>query len=258
MRRYGLRFSRLRAIFISHLHGDHCLGLPGLLSTFALHGREGSIDVYLPREGVDQMRTIVEMFCHDESLKINFIGVDPGQTVLDTPSLTVDAFALYHRVPCVGYVFREKPSPRTLRGDMADFYGIPVWQRRAIKDGADFVKADGTVVENSRLTLEAPAPRSYAYASDTAFDVRVAEAVRGVDVLYHESTYDDALEGQAAERWHSTARQAGRIARMAGVRELLLGHYSQRYADVELLLHQALEEFDNVRAVNEGDVIRII
>lgn len=255
MRRMGLKFSRLSKIFISHLHGDHCLGLPGLLSTMALHGLDREVEVYMPSQGMEMMRSFVNYFCKDKSsnLDIRFTPVAPeGGLVYEDHALTVTAIPLYHRVPAVGYLFREKPKERHLRGDMADFYRIPIARRAEVKGGADFLTPDGKLVPNSLLT-EPPEPSmSYAYCSDTLFDERVAEAVRGVDTLYHEATYGDDNRAKASERGHSTARQAGMIARLAGVRQLIIGHYSKRYTDISVLADEARSEFDVVIPAEEG------
>lgn len=258
MRQMGLRFSRLNHIFISHMHGDHCLGAPGLLSTLALHERTGKVVVHLPAEGVAIMKEMADFFCRQCPYEIEFDGIEgDGGLLLDTPSLTVEAFPLYHRVKCYGYVFREKAKPRHLRGDMVKFHEVPVSQMQNIRSGADFVKPDGTVIPNSALTTDADPSRSYAYCSDTMFDERVARAVEGVDVLYHEATYHSDLASDARERGHSTAAEAGRIARMAHVKRLIIGHYSKRYADTEVLVEDASKEFDVVTAADEGLVIKL-
>lgn len=152
----------------------------------------------------------------------------------------------------MGFIFREKPKLRHLRGDMVKYFNIPVSQLHGIKEGNDYVKPDGTVIENARITTDADKAVSYAYCSDTLFDERVAEAVKGVDTIYHEATYDDDMLEQARQRGHSTARQAGIIARLAGARQLVIGHYSKRYITPDILVKQASEEFANVIAVNEG------
>lgn len=253
MRKMRLKFSRLNHIFISHMHGDHCFGLPGLLSTFALLDKQGTVTVHLPESGLGIMKSYVDYFARDCDYELVWDPISPnGGVLLDTPSLTVEAFPLYHRLPCTGFIFREKPKLRHLRGDMVKFYNIPVSSLQAVKEGADWVAPDGTVVPNRALTTDADPAVSYAYCSDTMFDPRVAEAVKGVDVLYHEATYGDDLLSVAEERGHSTATQAGRIARMAGVKKLVIGHYSKRYTDVEVLAEQARKEFDVVLPANEG------
>ncbi len=253
MRRMKLSFSRLGHIFISHLHGDHCFGLPGLLSTMALHEKGGEVTIHMPADGIKIFREITDYFCRDTPFVINYEAVPEGNRVIyEDRALTVESFPLYHRIPCVGYIFREKPKLRHLKPDMAEFYQIPIAMRQAIKEGADFVTAEGVTIPNSRLTTPADKSMSYAYCSDTMFDERVAKAVEGVDTLYHESTYDDAFAAKARERGHSTAREAGRIAREAGVRQLIIGHYSKRYTDISVLVDQAREEFTEVVPAAEG------
>ncbi len=256
MRRMNLPFNRLTHIFISHTHGDHCLGLPGLLSTMSLHEKGDKLTVVLPADGIDIMKRNFEFFCREATFDIEFQAAKPG-VVADLGGLTVEAFPLYHRIPTFGYIFREKPKKRHIRGEMMDFYNVPVWQRAAIKDGADFIMPDGTVITNDRLTTDADPAASYAYCSDTMFNPRVADAVRGVNVLYHEATYDSSLEAKAIQRGHSTAEQAGKIAAMAGVSKLIIGHFSQRYDSVDILVNEAAREFPNVIAAHDRMTIDI-
>lgn len=259
MRRMKLRFSRLQHIFISHMHGDHCFGLPGLLSTLALLDKTGIVTVHLPESGLEIMRKFVEHFSRDARYELRWEPISPkGGLLLDTPSLSVEAFPLYHTLPSTGFIFREKPKLRHLKGDMVKFYQIPVSRLKAIKEGADFITEQGTVVPNSALTTAADPAMSYAYASDTMFNPLVAEAVKGVDVLYHETTYASDQKASAAERGHSIAAEAGRIARMAGVKQLIIGHYSKRYTDIGILVDEAKKEFDNVIAANEGLTIDLL
>lgn len=261
LRRYGLSFAKISDIFVSHLHGDHFLGLPGLLSTMALHGVEGAVTVHTFAEGADILRRLMAMFCHDTTFTLRYNIITPGQesVLFEDNNLRVTSFPLHHRVPCVGFRFDEKPKRRHIDGPAAKFYDVPHYMMDAIKDGADFTRPDGTIVPNNRLTTPADPSMSYAYCSDTAFDTRVADAVRGVDVLYHEATYGDDRAHNAAPRGHSTAREAGRIAALAGARELILGHYSKTVADESVLAAQAAEEFSGkVIAANEGLVINLI
>ena len=251
MRRMKLRFSRLNHIFISHL--------PGLLSTLALNERSGRVVIHIPAEGMKQMKQFTDFFCREAPYDIVYEPVTGrGGMVFDSPSLTVETFPLYHRVPCFGYIFREKPKPRHLRGDMVRFHNIPVSAIRSIKEGADFTTPDGRIIPNAALTSDPDPSMSYAYCSDTMFDPRVAEAVRGVDTLYHEATYHSDLAPQARERGHSTAAQAAQIAAMAGVKRLIIGHYSKRYTDVDILLADARQYFPEVIAAREGLTISLL
>lgn len=261
MRRYGLSFAKVSDIFISHLHGDHFLGLPGLLSTMALHSVEGSVTVHTFAEGADILRRMMDVFCRERTFVLKYDIIDPEAPgmVYEDNNLTVTAFPLYHRVPCVGYLFREKPKKPHIDGEAARFHGVPHYMMNAIKDGADFVRDDGTVIPNSWLVKGTDPSASYAYCSDTMYDSRVADAVRGVDVLYHESTYGDERAYNAAPRGHSTARQAAQIAAIAGARELVLGHFSKTILDERVLVAEAAEEFSGrITAAAEGMKIDII
>ncbi len=260
MMRQHLKFSRLSHVFISHLHGDHFLGLPGLLSTLSLHEKSGSVTIHTFAEGADILQRILAVFCRDASYEIKYNIIRPERAVIfEDHALIVETFPLYHRVPCVGFRFSEKPKQRHLRGDMIRFFNVPVSRLEAIRNGEDFVTPDGTVIANDRLTTPASPSVSYAYCSDTAYNPAVADDVRGVDVLYHESTYADDNAAKAAPRGHSTAREAGRIAAAAGVGKLVLGHYSKAYDSDEPFVAQASEEFSGpVIAANEGMKIDLL
>ena len=252
--RQHLNFSRLTDVFISHLHGDHLLGLPGLLSTLSLHSKGGKVRVHIFEKGARLMHEILSTVGHETCFEIEYDILDPNGThvIYEDNALTVKSFPLYHSVPCVGFRFDEKPKPRHLRGDMAKFLEIPVRELAGIKAGADFVRADGTVFTNDRLTTPADPSASYAYCSDTMFNPAVAESVRGVDLLYHEATYGDELAVKGDERGHSTASEAAEIARLAGAKRLLIGHYSSRYNDTDELLQQARAVFTDTIAATEG------
>lgn len=256
LRRYHIKFTRLTDIFISHLHGDHFLGLPGLLSTLSLHDKGGRVRVHIFREGAELLEHTLKLVAHELPYEIEYCIMDPNldsQVVFEDKGLLVTAFRLYHTLPCVGFRFDEKPKPRHLDGEMARFLNIPVKELAAIKDGADFIKPDGTVIPNSRLTRPADPSGSYAYCSDTTFHPSVAEAVRGVKTLYHEATYTGAeMTEKAHQRGHSTAAEAAQIAKMAGAERLILGHYSKRYNDVTLHLEEARAIFPNTIAAQEG------
>lgn len=254
MMQQGLAFTRLRHIFISHLHGDHCLGLPGLLSTLSLHQMGGTLTVHTFADGAEMFTRIVDFFCRERSFNLEFDIIDPNirRTILRTKSLTVEAFPLKHRVPTVGYLFREAPKPRHIIADAVKFFQVPVAQMKAIKEGADFVTPDGRTIANERLTRDADPSASYAYCSDTLYDPSLADVVRGVDLLYHEATYADDAIGKARDRFHSTASQAALIAREAGVGKLLLGHYSKAYPDENRHLAEARAIFPETYLAYEG------
>ena len=256
MRRFGFSYAKLTDIFISHLHGDHFLGLPGLLSTMSLHNVGGTVTIHVFKEGAELLKSILAVFCRETTFEVRYNIIDPKAlpaVIYEDKAMTVEAFRLYHRVECCGFIFREKPRFPHLDGEMLKFHGVPEWQRRAIKEnGADFVKPDGTVVPNSVLTRPADPSRSYAYCSDTSFNHAVARAVKGVDVLYHESTYGEVDAQKAAPRGHSTAAEAARIAAEADAGRLILGHFSKVVADSSVLVAEAAAIFPDVVAANEG------
>lgn len=258
MRRLGISFSNLRHIFISHLHGDHMLGLPGLLSTMSLQDVSGQVHVYTFADGIAWLKEFMRISRHHASADIVFHPIEQVRAIVyEDNDLTVETIPLRHGVPTVGYTMREKPKLRKIKGDMVEFHEVPYYKRPELKSGADFVKPDGTVVPNAMLTSDPDPSRSYAYCSDTSFAKSVIEDVKDVDTLYHESTYADDKADRAKERGHSTARQAGIVAREAGVGKLIIGHYSKSYRDESLLLEQAREEFANTIAANEGLTINI-
>ncbi len=259
-RRMRLKFSRLNHIFISHLHGDHFLGLPGLLSTLALHEKTGGIVIHTFAEGIKILWQIMNVFCRDTSFEIIYDEIAPERAVIfDDHALTVETFPLLHRVPTVGFLFREKPKLRHLNGEMVRFYNVPVSQLQSIKAGADFVTADGRIIPNTALTRDADPSISYAYCSDTAYNPNLVEVLAGVDTIYHESTYlADSLH-KAAPRGHSTAAQAGMIAQAAGAKRLILGHYSQSYDSDKAFADEAATTFNGeIIAANEGMKIKLL
>lgn len=259
-RRSHIHFSKLNAIFISHMHGDHCFGLMGLLSTLGMLGRTSKLRIYAPKDYEPLFKQQVEFFMQTMEYEMEMIPVDTEkqQVIYEDHSLTVETVPLQHRVPCCGFIFREKPTLPYIRRDMIDYYGIPVSQINNIKNGADWTNEDGDVIPNARLVQPADSPRSYAYCSDTRFMPALKEQVKGVTVLYHESTYTAEQEDRAKIYYHSTARQAATIAAGAGVGTLLLGHYSARYNDEQVLLEEAKAVFDHSILSQEGMVFDVV
>lgn len=264
MRRLKLKYSRIEHIFISHLHGDHIFGLPGLLSTMALHAVGGKVTVHLPSNGVDWLWNTMDKFCHQRSfeLKIEAISPDGGMLYTDD-SITIEAFPLKHRVQCTGFLFKSTPGLRHLKKDMVDWLNIPIKFRQPIKQGADYVTEDGRIFTNDQLTTPGNPSLSYAYCSDTIFNLNTAGYIRNVDVMFHEATYLEADSGKAVDRFHSTAKQAVRVAVAAGAKVLVLGHYSKTYKDTSGHLVEAEEEAKalgsdiRIIAANEGMEIDI-
>lgn len=259
LRRSRIRFTKLSAVFITHLHGDHCFGLIGMISTFGLLGRTAKLDVYAPKELEHMLQEQMRMFCHNFDYEVAFHAVDTRkqQVVYEDRSLTVESIPLEHRMPCCGYLFKEKASLPHIRRDMIDFYQIPVSQINNIKAGSDWITAEGETVSNSKLVEAADQPRSYAYCSDTRYIPTLHERIRGVTALYHESTYGEDNLLMAEKYYHSTARQAALVARDAGAGKLLLGHYSSRYEDENVLLNEAKQVFENSFLCDEQMVFEL-
>ena len=259
LRRSRLRFTKISAVFISHLHGDHCFGLIGMLSTFGLLGRTAKLTIYGPEALGEILRQQTEAFCRDFDYEVEFKAVDTTrqEVVYEDRSLTVETIPLEHRLPCCGYLFREKPTLAHIRRDVADFYQIPVSHFNRIKAGEDWTTPDGEVVPNSRLTAPADAVRSYAYCSDTRYIPTLYQRLQGVSTLYHEATYGEDNLLLAEKYHHSTAHQAALVAREAGVGQLLLGHYSSRYEDEQVLLNEAQKVFPKSLLTSEMDVFDV-
>lgn len=253
MQRFRLNPGRLRHIFLTHLHGDHVLGLPGLIGSMALSGQGGDLTIHTFADGKQILAEILDYFSRDMPMKVEFNVIRPEEAVVyESDSLRVRTVALRHRLPDVGYIFEEKPKLRHIIREACEYHQVPVAILKDIKRGADFIRPDGTVVANTLLTSEADPQRSYAHISDTSFMPEIAEKIGPVDLLFHETTYLDEHEKEAAARGHSTARQAAEMARLCGAKRLLTGHYSSRYRDDSLFQKQAQEVFDDVILNKEG------
>lgn len=259
LRRSRVNFNKIEAVFITHLHGDHCFGLIGLISSFGMLGRTAPLHVYATAELEPMLRSQMDMFCYGLDYEVVFHTVDTTKVavVYEDRSLAVTTLPLMHRIPCCGYLFREKPTLPHIRRDMIDFYNIPEYERNNIKNGADWTTSDGEVIPNERLTTPADKPRAYAYCSDTKYIPELYRLVSGVDVLYHEATYCDVDIKRAKLYNHSTASQAAQVALKAGVGRLLIGHYSARYDDEAVILSEARQVFANTFLTNEMDVIDV-
>lgn len=257
----GLKYSRLSHIFISHLHGDHLFGLPGLLSTMGLHQTGGTVTIHIFKEGARLMKEWTDYFCAQSPFEIIYDELNPGErrVIYEDNGLTIRTFPLYHRVACTGFLFEEKPKLRHLKGEMVKFHNIPVSLLQGIKEGADFTTESGIVIPNQALTTDPEPQMSYAYCSDTMPNSRMIRDLEGVKTIYHEATYDDTLAALAAERGHSTSVQAARTALAAGAEKLILGHFSKRYVNGEqIILDQAREIFPASILANEGMQIDLL
>lgn len=254
LRKTRISFTRIQAVFISHLHGDHCFGLIGMISTFGMLGRTSPLHIYAPAPLQGILDEAIKLFCNGLEFSIVFHAVDTTvhQTIYEDKSVIVESVPLNHRIPCCGFLFREKPGLPHIRRDMIDYYGIPLSQINNIKNGAGWTTPDGEEISSAQLTIPADKPRSYAYCSDTRYMPSLYKTVEGVDLLYHESTYDSSCEDRARLYYHSTAKQAATVARDAHAGKLLLGHFSARYDNEDGILQEARAIFPNSCLAYEG------
>lgn len=254
--RYRVKTDHCLQIFISHLHGDHVFGLLGLVTNWSLKKREAPLTIYSPPGLREILETVIRVCSVRMTYDLIFEEVDATVSckVFENKRMAVWSIPLNHRNPTCGWMFREQPAPLNIRPEVLDLYDIRhnFEAIRSVKAGNDLALPDGRLIENKQLTLP-PAPlRSYAFCSDTLPSDKVAETVAGVDLLYHEATFADDHEEQALISFHSTARQAARVARRAGVRRLLIGHISGRYETAARHLAEAREEFPETYLADEG------
>ncbi|MBR3455808.1 MAG: ribonuclease Z [Bacteroidaceae bacterium] len=256
-RRNKLKFNHLGHIFITHLHGDHFFGVIGIISTMSLLGRTSTLHVWGPI-GIEQaLQPQINIFCQGMTFNVEIHPIDTKkhQMIFEDRSVEVYTIPLRHRVPCCGYLFKEKPLLPHIRRDMIDAYNIPISQINNIKLGMDYICPDGTVIPHTRLTTPADSPRSFAYCSDTTYKPDIIPYIENVDLLYHEATFTDNEEKEACRYFHSTASQAATIARDCHARQLCIGHFSSRYDDESIFLEQARTIFPNTVLAKENLII---
>ena len=252
-RKSHLKFSRLNHIFISHLHGDHCFGLLGLISMLNLLGRTADLHIYSPKGLEELMASMLAFFNREMTYRLFFHPFETKEAtqIYEDRSLTVSTIPLRHRIPCCGFLFAEKPGLNHIVREMVDYYQVPLYELNRIKNGADYVTPEGELIPNSRLTRPAAPARRYAYCSDTLPLASVREQVRGVDLLFHEGTFAEEAASRARETFHTTAAQAATLAREAGVKRLVIGHFSARYEDESLLQQEATRIFPDTVLAHE-------
>ena len=254
LRKSRLKFSRLNHVFISHLHGDHCFGLLGLISTFGLLGRTAELHIHSPKGMEELFAPMLDFFCKNMSYKVTFHEFETQQPVVvyEDRSMTVTTIPLRHRIPCCGFLFEEKQCPNHIIREMIDFYQVPVYELNRIKNGEDFVTPEGDVIPNTRLTRPSDPPRKYAYCSDTIYLKKIAEQIRGVDLLFHEATFAQSEKARAKATFHTTAAQAAQLALDAQVKRLVIGHFSARYEEEQVLLKEAASVFPQTVLAKEN------
>lgn len=255
MARCGISPLKLRAVFLSHLHGDHLYGLFPLLSTLGLYGRRTPLRIYAPRPFGAMLEGFLSLFERDLSYTPEWVEVDTTkhQIIFENDTTEIWSLPLRHRVPTTGYLFRQKEPPLNVSKYSIERYKLSVSQIVAAKRGEDIALNSGEILPNSLLTYRPYEALSYAYCSDTNYSARLAKMVEGVDLLYHETTYAAAEKKLAKERGHSSTVDAAKVAKMANAERLLIGHFSSRYKDLEALCEECREIFPLTEIARERE-----
>jgi len=254
MLRFGIKSTRIEYIFISHLHGDHYLGLVGLLSSLHLNGRSKPITIFAPAHLKEIINLQLKYSETTLQYPINYIDTNPNkaEVVLSNQDVTVETIPLDHRIDCTGFLFKQKKRNRKLLKEKLEELKIPIEYYTALKKGVDYTANDGTIYKNDTLTLDPDEPKSYAFCSDTIYNEQYFDQIKGVTLLYHESTFLHDMLDRAQSTFHTTSLQAAMVALKVGAHELLLGHFSARYKTLNELLDEAKTVFPNTELAIEG------
>jgi ribonuclease Z len=252
MIKYKIRRSKISHIFISHLHGDHYFGLVGLINSFSLLSHQQEMHVYAPsplQQIIElQLRVADTQLCYP----LHFHTISEAGILVDNDKVLIKCFRTNHRIECYGFSFQEKKNQRKLIPEKAREYGVPVSFYDHLKEGEDYVQSEGKVIKNDWVTEAVPPGKIYAFCADTKYDESIIPHIRNADLIYHETTYLDALRERAEGRFHSTTRQAAEIAKRANVKKLLIGHFSSKYAELAEFEQEAREVFLNTELALEG------
>ncbi len=254
LRKNKVKFSAINHIFISHLHGDHFYGLIGLISTFNLLNRNNPLTVYGPVGVKEIIKLQLKMSNSWPQYELNFVELSSNQSeiIFEDDKVIVKTIPLKHRIYTNGFLFNEKPKERKLNVAAVQEYEIETCYYQNIKNGRDITLDDGRIISNELLTFDPPAPKSYAFCSDTVYNEEIVNVIKNVDVLYHESTFLDSEEVLAEKTMHSTAKQAAKIAKLANAKQLVLGHYSTRYTSIDLFKEEAQSVFEEILLSDDG------
>ncbi len=254
MLRFGIKSTRIEYIFISHLHGDHYLGLVGLLSSLHLNGRSKPITIFAPTHLKEIINLQLKYSETTLQYPINYIDTNPNkaEVVLSNQDVTVETIPLDHRIDCTGFLFKQKKRNRKLLKEKLEELKIPIEYYTALKKGVDYTANDGTIYKNDMLTLDPDEPKSYAFCSDTIYNEQYFDQIKGVTLLYHEATFLHDMLDRAQSTFHTTSLQAATVALKVGAQELLLGHFSARYKTLNELLDEAKTVFPNTELAVEG------
>ncbi len=255
--RYKLRNNKLSHIFISHLHGDHYFGLIGLLTSMSLLSRTQELHVYGPTQLEQIINCQLEAGEVRLSYPIHFHSLTEEGMIACTNKIEISCIKMQHRIECWGFLFREKKNPRSVEPEKAKAFEIPLSYYEQLKKGEDYITKSGTVIPNHEVTSPNAPPRTYAYCADTLYNESVVEKIKGIDLLYHETTYLKDQPQKAMDRYHSTTVQAANIAKLAGVKQLIIGHFSSKYENLDAFLTETKEVFENTSLAIEGSCYKI-
>ena len=250
--KYKIRRSRINHIFISHLHGDHYFGLPGLITSLGLLGRESGLHIYAPALLEGMIRPLLHAADARLPYELVFHSLMRDGVILDDERFSVECFAVTHRIECWGFIIREKKKPKKINKEAITKFDIPTAFYEKLKDGEDYVDENGSIIKNELVTIANAPGKVYAYCADTVYNEEIAQKVKNVNLLYHETTYLKNLEAKAVERGHSTSVQAGKIAILAHAKQLLIGHFSSKYELLDDFLTETKEVFPNTQLAIEG------
>jgi ribonuclease Z len=255
---YKVRRSRIHHIFISHLHGDHYFGLPGLITSYGLLGRIQDLHIYAP----SHLKIVIDLQLSFSGIQLpfqlHFHALEEETILLNEEKFAVECFKVFHRIDCWGFLFREKRKPRKINAEATTKHNIPIAFYERLKQGEDYVQQTGEHISNELLTIPNKPSRSYAFCTDTLYDESLATKVKSVSVLYHEATYLKDNHEKAVSRFHSTTIQAAALARLADVKQLLIGHFSSKYDALDEFLTEAREIFPNTQLALEGQTFLIM
>jgi ribonuclease Z len=250
--KYKIRRSRINHIFISHLHGDHYFGLPGLLTSFGLMSREHDLHLHAPEPLKKILDLLFSIADTQFPFTLHFHPLKNEGVIVDENKFSVECFKVYHRIECWGFIIREKKKPRRIDKDKIIHYDIPPLYYEKLKEGEDYITESGEVIKNETVTIPATPPRSYAFCGDTIYNENIVNKLSEATMLYHETTYLKDLEERAASRFHSTTTQAANIALLAKAKKLLIGHFSSKYELLDDFLDETMEVFPDTQLAIEG------
>ena len=254
---YKIRRSKISHVFISHLHGDHYFGLPGLITSFGLLGHQQELHIFAPSPLQHLIELQLKVAGTSLPYDLYFHTIRNEGMLVDEEKFSVKCFRTNHRIECYGFVFKEKKRSRKLLPGKTREYEIPSSFYERLTNGEDYIKKDGTIIKNEWVTEEGPKEKVYAFCADTKYDESLIPHIEGADMIYHETTYLDSLQEKAIERFHSTSKQAALIAKKANVKKLLIGHFSSKYDTLEEFEKEAREIFENTELAIEGVTYKV-